>query len=239
MGQLLDKHRGGNQRAAIFRKWQNNKWELVLDREDSHEDTIRGMLEKKDQEIDLEAAKRIKLDETNKELVRENKVLMETINTLAESANRRSKSRKRWKTYSKKQQQRKQRELKTPVSNVLLNVDNHFETTSVTFRNKETSEILTFTYPHKGCESLSIADESAQSTKDMLLYVKENYGISDKAYHELSMLVTSMPRSCSLKKKQHELNSNFDVSPTPEGTLGVQQSFVFEAFCADPGSQMQ
>ena len=59
MGQLLDKHRGGNKRAA--RRWQNEEWELVLDREDIHEDTIRGMLEKKDQVIDLEAAKRIKL----------------------------------------------------------------------------------------------------------------------------------------------------------------------------------
>ena len=63
MGQL---HRGGNQRAAILRKWQNEKWELVVDREDLHEDTIQGMLEKKDQEIYLEAAKRIKLDEANK-----------------------------------------------------------------------------------------------------------------------------------------------------------------------------
>ena len=47
MGQLLDKHRGGNQRAAILRRWQNEEWELLLDREDLHEDTIRGMLEKK------------------------------------------------------------------------------------------------------------------------------------------------------------------------------------------------
>ena len=58
----------------------------------------------------------------------------------------------------------------------------------------------------------------------MLHYVKEKYGISDKAYHELSMLASSMPRSCELKKRQLELNDQFVISPTPDGTIGVQQS---------------
>ena len=227
MGQLLDEHRGGNQRAAILKRWEEEEWELFLDRKDLHEETIQGMLKRKDDEIALEATKRIKLDQKNKELMKENKVLKDTVNILTQDTSKRSTSRKNWISYSKKQQ-RKRRELKERVNARLLNVDDHFETTSVS-KNKETSEILTIICPQNAGEiecstSSHKEDESAQSLRDMLLYVKEKYGISDKAYHELSMLVTSMPQSCMLKKRQHELNGLFVVSPTPYGTVGVQQS---------------
>ena len=68
-------------------------------------------------------------------------------------------------------------------------------------------------------------NESAQSLTDMLLYMKEKYAVSGKAYHELSMLATSLPRSCELKKRQLELNDQFIVSPIPDGMIGIQQSF--------------
>lgn len=229
MGQLLDKHRGGNQRSAILKRWENEQWELLLDRCDLHEETIQGMLKRKDDQLALEATKRIKLDQQNNELMKENEVLKDTVNILMQDNTRRSKSRKNWTCYSTKQQQRKRQELKERVSARLLNVDDHFEATSVSFKNKETRELLTVTYPcdrHAAECSTSIhqENESAQSLTDMLLYVKEKYGISDKAYHELSMLASSMPRSCELKKRQLELNNQFVVSPTPDGTIGVQQS---------------
>ena len=228
MGQLLDRHRGGNQRAAILKRWEEEEWELFLDRKDLHEETIQGMIKRKDNEIALEATKRIKLDQENK-LMKENKVLKDTVNILTQDTSKRSTPRKNWISYSKKQQQRKRRELKERVNARLLNVDDHFETTSVSFKNKETSEILTIISPQNAGEiecstSSHKEDESAQSLRDMLLYIKEKYGISDKAYHELSMLVTSMPRSCTLMKRQHELNGLFVVSPTPDSTVGVQQS---------------
>ena len=231
MGQLLDKHRGGNQRSAILKRWENEQWELLLDRSDLHEQTIHSMLKRKDDQLALEAVKRIKLDQQNKELMKENEVLKDTVNILTQDTTRRSKSRKNWTCYLAKQQQRKRQELKERVSARLLDVDNHFEATAVSFKNKETRELLTVTYPCDGhtaeCSTsnqLQRDDESEKSLTDMLLYVKEKYGISDKAYHELSMLASSMPRSCELKKRQLELNDQFVISPTPDGTIGVQQS---------------
>lgn len=43
MGQLLNKHRGGNQRSAILKRWETEQWELLLDRCDLHEETIQGI----------------------------------------------------------------------------------------------------------------------------------------------------------------------------------------------------
>ena len=115
MGQLLDKHREGNQRAAILKRWEEEEWELFLDRKDLHKETIQGMLKRKDDEIALEATKRIKLDQENKELMKENKVLKDTVNILTQDTSKRSTSRKNWICYSKKQQ-RKRRELKERVN---------------------------------------------------------------------------------------------------------------------------
>ena len=130
--------------------------------------------------------------------MKENEVLKDTVNILTQDTSRRSKSRKSWTCYSTKQQQQKRHELRERVSARLLNVDDHFEATSVSFKNKETSELLIVSYPSDGhaaeCSTSSHQDsKSPQSITDMLLYVKEKYGISDKAYHELSMLVSSMP----------------------------------------------
>ena len=50
---------------------------MLLDRRDPNEDTIQGMLKRKDDQIVLEAAKRIKLDKQNQELVK-NEVFKDT-----------------------------------------------------------------------------------------------------------------------------------------------------------------
>ena len=72
MGKLLDKHMGGNERAAIGGRVNNGNF-FWIDR------TYRKKLfKRKDDELKLEAAKRIKLDEENTELIEENRVLKDT-----------------------------------------------------------------------------------------------------------------------------------------------------------------
>ena len=39
-----------------------------------------------------------------------------------------------------------------------------------------------------------------------VLYTKEQYGISDQAYHELSMISESLPRSWKVKKQRNDMN---------------------------------
>lgn len=57
----------------------------------------------------------------------------------------------------------------------------------------------------------------------MMLYIKDRYNISGQAYHEMASLCREMPRHYRLKEKIAALNSKWNIHPTPEGTVGVQQ----------------
>ncbi|XP_046573163.1 uncharacterized protein LOC124281178 [Haliotis rubra] len=59
---------------------------------------------------------------------------------------------------------------------------------------------------------------------DALLYVKDSENISNKAYHELSMVVPDMPRLHSVVKRAKEINVDVKIRDTPNDTVGVQQS---------------
>ena len=69
-------------------------------------------------------------------------------------------------------------------------------------------------------ESLPHNDQDIVS---MMLYVKDRYNISGNAYHEMASLCRQMPRHYTLKQRISELNAQWNIYPTPEGT-GVQQS---------------
>ena len=60
----------------------------------------------------------------------------------------------------------------------------------------------------------------------MMLYVKDKYNVSGTAYHEMASLAREMPRHYLLKQRISELNSKWNIRPTPEGTLGVQQPLL-------------
>ena len=57
-----------------------------------------------------------------------------------------------------------------------------------------------------------------------MLYVKDRYNVSGSAYHEMASLCATMPQHYHLKEKIAELNKQWNISSTPEGTVGVQQS---------------
>ena len=71
-----------------------------------------------------------------------------------------------------------------------------------------------------------IHPESSTAINDspeMILFVKDRFGLSDTAYHELSMVCQHLPRSCKLKKIAGNLNSEWEIKPCPGGS-GIQQS---------------
>ena len=66
-----------------------------------------------------------------------------------------------------------------------------------------------------------------QTVKDKAcsaLFVKDKYSISDQAFHELSMITPGLPSSSTIKKLATSMNSKFNISPCPNGIIGVQQS---------------
>lgn len=60
----------------------------------------------------------------------------------------------------------------------------------------------------------------------MMLYVKDRYNVSGRAYHQIAKLCKQMPIHYRLKEKIAELNHHWSIRPTPNGTAGVQQSLV-------------
>ena len=66
-------------------------------------------------------------------------------------------------------------------------------------------------------------EENDFNRLNMMLFVKDSYNISGNAYHEFAKLTKEMPRHYRLKRRISELNSLWNISPTPDGS-GVQQS---------------
>ena len=64
---------------------------------------------------------------------------------------------------------------------------------------------------------------SGNNNAEMVLFVKDRFGLSDTAYHELTMVCQHLPRSCKLKKLAGHLHSQWDIKPCP-GDNGIQQS---------------
>ena len=61
-------------------------------------------------------------------------------------------------------------------------------------------------------------------TINMLLFVKDKYDVSGRAYHEFATVCKQLPRHYKLKRRISELNTLWSIRPTPNGTCGVQQS---------------
>ena len=99
---------------------------------------------------------------------------------------------------------------------------------SVTVLNMETNEIEKLSIRKDLEVALNLSGEQIGEQEadlvSMMLYVKDRYNISGSAYHEMASLCREMPRHYRLKDRIAELNSNWNIVPTPEGTVGVQQS---------------
>ena len=59
----------------------------------------------------------------------------------------------------------------------------------------------------------------------MMLYIKERFDVSGSAYHEMAKICHQMQRHYRLKQRIAELNKLWNITPTPNGVIGVQQSF--------------
>ena len=62
------------------------------------------------------------------------------------------------------------------------------------------------------------------TTLNTIILVKDQYNVSGLAYHEMAKVCKEMPRHYKIKERIRELNTLWNIRPTPHGTLGVQQS---------------
>ena len=61
-------------------------------------------------------------------------------------------------------------------------------------------------------------------TVNMMLFVKDKYNVSGQAYHEMRKVCKQMPTHYKVKKRIAEINTMWKNRPTPNGTVGMQQS---------------
>ncbi len=74
-----------------------------------------------------------------------------------------------------------------------------------------------------GQDAESIRIEQLQMI-NMMLFIKDKFKVSGRAYHELAKVCKSMPRHYKLQQRTKELNAQWNIWPTPNGTCRVQQS---------------
>ena len=77
----------------------------------------------------------------------------------------------------------------------------------------------------------ALVSEDEIDQLNMLLLVKDQYNVSGWAYHEMASICKRMPRHYKIKKRIQELNRLWNIKPTPNGTLGVQQSLQDRLSC--------
>ena len=237
MGKALSR-KSTPQRKLIFDHWQKSDWIIELKASEVRSAVVeenaqlQRKLEKSKLEVDRLKEEKSVIEVALDEVVNENACLsMELTNEKSKNEElqdkletetsvrlplcslngsvARSQKRKSWEEYSNRHKKRKIQELKDKALD--LN-DSQFEVTAVHVRNKDTgsSEIVP---TNAGMQMIAEAPQSESDLRKVLL-VKERYGISNQAYHELSMLDKYLPRSCKIQKEMKQINEYLQPQET-------------------------
>ena len=236
MGQKLYNARGN--RNKVLEDWKTGRnavWDLSLDCFKVNKELSAQILsnekklnqltqENNELQIQLEGTKQ-KLKEiqnTQNQLIKSNKRMA------SELANSGSKQKKRRQDISQLSRQHKwtrKKQLHTDVSQALSFLENEgVQPSTITLVHNSTSEteILDLeSGAYKKPESTSTINDKPE----LALFVKDRFGLSDLAYHELCMICEQLPRLCKLKQLSKHLNSQWDIKPCPDNN-GIQQSLA-------------
>ena len=96
--------------------------------------------------------------------------------------------------------------------------------------NTDTNQYETFNLVGEGELTFTESDPKELTNDDlhninMWLYLKHKFNISNEAWHEIAMKANGVPNTYSIKKRIKELNSKWNLKPTPGDTEGVQLGF--------------
>lgn len=73
-------------------------------------------------------------------------------------------------------------------------------------------------------EALDLYNDNETADKiSMMLYIKDRYHISGTAYHEMASFCKQKPCHYQFKDRIEELNTKWNILPTPEEMMGVHQ----------------
>jgi hypothetical protein len=230
MGQCLSKL-GGSKRQQRINEWKDTMWPFTI-----AVPGVGALLHQKrrlEEQVENETSKRQKLEAETSSLKKQvlslgkvSKKQAKTIVALKTGKSRIHRSSKQWSSYNRSHRSVKRKSLVNGVKAALSFCnDENFIPLAVDVKNVESGkrEKIDLT---KGVFTSCKEDTSlANDLTPFALYVKDQFSLSDQAYREISQFSPSLPRLYKLKELSKGLNSEFDVVPSPDGFIGVQQSF--------------
>ena len=136
------------------------------------------------------------------------------------------KAKKPWAKCSKRCQKKRQQQITKDIQTALLFAqDENFRPTKVEVLNEETGKIMCIDQDGQVKEKENtLPKDCSNKVIDQTLHVKEKFNISNKAYHEISMINSGLPRLRTLQNAAKCLDTLSCVYPTPGKLIGVQQS---------------
>ena len=179
--------------------------------------------------IEQEKSKRIKLEKSNTFYQRRFRSICKKI--IRTQNKQRRISNRSFVSYSVRQKQRVRNRLKEECMDALT-FFGHYDLipTKITYFNEEVNQQEELHLVDNISDfSSNLEDNAATEIVDkvsMLLYIKDRFAISDKAWKELRNVDNNMASLYSLKALMLNLNSRWNIFPTPGDTEGVQMSFL-------------
>ena len=161
-----------------------------------------------------------RVEKVNEQLTKSNKRLSSEV---VAQGNPKKRRRSDITTVSRQQQWFRRKQIQSDIQQSLLFLkDEGACATSVTLVHTESrhTEIINL---QPNTLPTSPEQDEVDNHMNMVLYVKKRFGLSNSAYHELSMVCQDLPRSWKLKDLTKKINSKWDIKPCP-GNDGVQQS---------------
>lgn len=235
MGQKLNN--AGAKRTKILEDWRtgvNAVWKLSINCTEVNKELSAqiSVNEKKlNQLVQVNNELKTQLEGTKQKLKEiqnfQSQIIKSNKRMSSALANSGSKPKRRRQSISKLSRQQKltrRKQLHTDVVQALSFLDDdgvHPSSVTLVDNNTTETEVLDlesgiYTKPQ---------DSDSLSKAELALFVKDRFGLSDFAYHELCMICKQLPRLYKLKQLSKHLNSQWDVKPCPDNN-GIQQSLT-------------
>lgn len=116
-----------------------------------------------------------------------------------ESVSKPKRKRTDFSILSRQQQWSRKKQLSRDVNKALSFMENDgIKASAVKFVHTKTNQTEVLDV-QTGKYTIENTDASKNIDIEVVLYVKEKFGLSDSAYHELSMICRQLPRACQLK----------------------------------------
>ena len=226
MGKMLSKV-GGPKRNKILCNWKTSDWSLIIDSPSLQRENDAAAEKLKEMELRVREA-----DQEVKKLQSEVRVLKQlNENSVTQSTSSRPGCRisKKWQDYSRQHKIVKKKQISADVTTALSSCKSTkpLTPTTVHFATGDENESMVLDL-NKGkfishSSTTSMNNENCNKSS-AVLYVKEKFAISDRAYHEISLISHDLPRKNDLKKLSEIFDHESRVLSCPNGITGVQQS---------------